>query len=424
MATINKISSLRILLIKLSLFGIIATQINLYSKQFIVTNSNILTNSISESKSGDTILIKSGAYILSNIVINKKLHIIGENYPVFEAKSLKGDVITVFADSVIIEGLKFQNITSSYISDNAAIKLKDSHNSIIRNNIINNSYFGIYLAKSTNCKISNNRLVGNKKKESASGNGIHLWKCNRIDITHNDIKYHRDGIYFEFVTNGNITHNLSQFNVRYGLHFMFSDSCRYNNNKFIQNGAGVAVMYTKNVIMEYNLFEQNWGTAAYGLLLKDIRDSKIVYNNIINNTIGIYAEGSDRIIMNYNNFTNNGWAFKMMGNCVDNKINFNNFSGNSFDVATNSMENYNSFEQNYWSKYNGYDLNKDGVGEISYYPVTLFSMIIQESGTALLLMHSLFVNILEIGEKVFPSIIPKKIVDNKPFMNKIDVKYK
>ena len=73
------------------------------------------------------------------------------------------------------------------------------------------------------------------------------------------------------ITNNTIIkNNLSEKNIRYGLHFMFSHSDTYTSNTFKNNGAGVAVMYSKHVKMENNRFEENWGPSAYGILLKDI----------------------------------------------------------------------------------------------------------------------------------------------------------
>ena len=36
---------------------------------------------------------------------------------------------------------------------------------------------------------------------------------------------------------------------------MFSDGNIYTHNTFRKNGAGVAVMYTRNIVMEHNTFE-------------------------------------------------------------------------------------------------------------------------------------------------------------------------
>src|SRR5690606_10390820 len=124
------------------------------------------------------------------------------------------------------------------------------------------------------------------------GNGIHLWKCHHITVDGNTIEGHRDGIYFEFVTNSLIVNNHSEGNIRYGLHFMFSHDDEYRNNAFVNNGAGVSVMYTKGVRMIDNTFSRNWGASSYGLLLKDIRDSFVTGNKFIENSTAIFMEGS------------------------------------------------------------------------------------------------------------------------------------
>ena len=84
-------------------------------------------------------------------------------------------------------------------------------------------------------------------------------------------------------------------------------------------------MFTKNVKMFNNYFEENWGDAAYGLLLKEISDSYIVGNKFIRNTSGIYMEGTSRVKLERNIFKDNGWGMKVQASCMDNVISFNNF---------------------------------------------------------------------------------------------------
>ena len=57
--------------------------------------------------------------------------------------------------------------------------------------------------------------------------------------------------------------------------------------------------------MYNNTFRENWGTASYGMLLKEINDAEIMKNDFENNTIGINIEGSNRINYKNNNFVNN-----------------------------------------------------------------------------------------------------------------------
>jgi nitrous oxidase accessory protein len=235
---------------------------------------------------------------------------------------------------------------------------------------------------------------------------------------------HRDGIYFEFVTNSLITNNHSEGNLRYGLHFMFSHNDEYRNNSFINNGAGVAVMYTKGVKMIDNTFEHNWGSASYGLLLKDIRDSFVTGNKFVKNSVGIFMEGSSRIDFKENTFYNNGYAIRLQASCDDNTFERNNFSANTFDLVTNGTLVLNKINSNYWDKYEGYDLNKDGIGDVPFRPVSMYGMIVEQMPTAVLLWRSFLVFLMDRAEKAIPAITPENLKDDLPSMKRYDLVYK
>lgn len=262
-------------------------------------------------------------------------------------------------------------------------------------------------------------FIGDAKDEMSSGNGIHAWHCKHLQITKNKVEHHRDGIYFEFVDSSKVERNQSRHNLRYGLHFMFSNDDVYTNNIFEKNGSGVAVMFSRRINMYKNTFTNNWGAASYGLLLKEIYDAKIENNNFIENTLAIYIEGSTRIEYAYNNFKQNGWAMQMAGGCLDNNIHHNNFIGNTFELGVHSKINNNTFDDNYWSEYSGYDLNRDGVGDVPYRPVKLFSYIINQTPESIVLLRSTFIDLVNFSEKVSPVFTPADVIDNRPSMSKI-----
>lgn len=376
-----------------------------------------IKQAIAVAATGDTVLVNSGYYSEGTIILTKSITILGKDYPVISGEG-KTEILLVKADGIIIKGITFSDAGLSFIHDNAAIKLDNVKDCVIEKNKFKNNFFGIYLAKSHHCKIINNEISSSSIRETYSGNGIHLWYCRNITIINNHLRGHRDGIYLEFVRKSLIENNFSEKNVRYGLHFMFSDSCNYSNNIFIKNGAGVAVMYTHNVTMTGNRFEQNWGGGAYGLLLKEISDSKIENNYFYKNSSGIYLEGCTRIKSSGNNFVENGWAVRLMANSMENIFERNNFIGNTFDISTNSIKNYNTFNNNYWSEYKGYDLNKDGIGDVPYHPVKLFSVITERNRPILILLRSFFIELLNIAENIFPTLTPETLIDNKPAMRK------
>lgn len=387
-------------------------------KKIIVgTGLSITTiqKAIEIAEDGDELIIKYGIYNVDNIFINKSIKISGENYPVING-NMNDEVITVNANKVIIKGLKIKNAGISFLKENAAIRLNEVNNCVIENNILENNFFGIYLSKSYNCVIQNNDIKASNVSETNSGNGIHLWYCKAITIVNNKISGHRDGIYFEFVTHSLVKNNLSDKNLRYGLHFMFSDSCSYINNIFKSNGAGIAVMYTKNVTIKKNKFINNWGSTSFGVLLKDLSDCLIELNYFEKNTNGLYIEGCSKITITKNNFINNGWAIKLMANSMNNYFLDNNFISNSFDILTNSRNNFNIFLRNYWSTYSGYDLNKDGYGDVPYRPVKMFSVLVEKQQISIILIHSLFVELLNVAENIIPALTPIDLKDYKPRM--------
>jgi nitrous oxidase accessory protein len=156
------------------------------------------------------------------------------------------------------------------------------------------------------------------------------------------------------------------------------------------------------------------------MLLKEINDAEIIGNTFEENTIGINIEGSNRINYERNNFIGNGWAVKVVGACYENKFRRNNFLYNSFDVSYNSNLNDNEFDGNYWSSYTGYDLNKDKVGDVPYRPVKLFSYIVNRTPETIVLLRSLFMEIIDFSEKVSPVFTPDNLVDANPMMRRIE----
>lgn len=384
------------------------------------------TCNISEVKKGiavananDTLIIKKGIYKEYNILIDKPLTIIGENEPVIDG-NFKGEIIKIIADNVTLSGLVILNVGTSYTSDYAAVRVTKAENFTLKNLVLKKLFFGIYLEKSNNGAVLNNKITGDAVEEFNSGNGIHLWHCKNVKVAGNTVQHVRDGIYLEFSDNSIIEHNISANNVRYGLHFMFSNHDTYQNNVFENNGAGVAVMFSKEIKMFNNTFKKNWGSASFGLLLKEINDAQIIGNTFEENTVGINVEGSNRITYSNNDFISNGWAIKVRGACYANTYKLNNFLHNSFDISYNSGVNDNVFNNNYWSNYAGYDLDKNGIGDVPYRPVKLFSYIVNRTPEAIIMLRSLFIDLIDFSEKVSPVFTPDNLMDENPKMRMIE----
>lgn len=370
---------------------------------------------------GDVIRVHAGRYEEGNLRIDKPVRLEGDGFPVLDGGNTH-EVLTVTAPDVTIRGFDIRNSGTSSLEDYAGVKVSGTERATIAGNRIRHCNFSIHLAKSKDCRILDNEIHGDPGREQDTGNGIHLWYCDRVTIARNQVRGHRDGIYLEFATGSTIEGNTVEDNLRYGLHFMFSHGNAYRGNSFQRNGAGVAVMYSRQVEMTSNYFGSNWGSASYGLLLKDMTDGRIADNTFDRNTTGVAMHGSNRMTLEHNRFTGNGWAVQIQSSSSSNTIRGNNFSGNSFDIAADGELDDNRLEGNYWDKYEGYDLKRDGTGDVPYRPVSLYAVVVGRVPSSVLLLRSPVVHLLDQAEKAFPSITPERVADPRPSMRPLALK--
>ena len=379
---------------------------------------NTIAQAVAKAKKGDTIIVQKGTYPENNILLDKPLTLIGKDRPIINGQ-FKGSILKIQADSITIKGFRLANVPFKATEEQAAILLDKSKKFLIEDNIMDQVCFGVLLRKGRDGIIKNNKISSNATQQYNSGNAIHLWSCKNIKIIGNEAANCRDGIYIQFSSKSYIEGNYCYKNLRYGLHFMFSDDNEYYRNRFSENGAGAAVMFSKRVKMVGNTFQDNWGPSSYGLLLKELYDSELVDNTFYRNTIGINGENCTRMKYNENNFTENGWGIRIRGGCYQNDFWDNNFFNNTFDVAYDNNVNDNKFRSNYWSDYTGYDLNKDGVGDVPYRPVKLFSYISNRTPESIVLLRSLFIDIMNFSEKVAPVFTPENLIDETPRMEPV-----
>ncbi|EHG15875.1 nitrous oxide reductase family maturation protein NosD [Prevotella histicola] len=375
-----------------------------------------ISAALHKAKAKDEILIYGKKIYKERLVIQKPITLKGVGTPIIDGGQ-RGDVIKVNADNVTIEGLQIQNSARSSQVDYCGVHVKDAQFVTVRNCVFRKNQFSVMFQNCKNGLIANNNISSNITYNPIMGNAVHCWKSDNMHITGNNIGHNRDGIYLEFVNNSHIDHNTVSGCARYGLHFMFSHFNVYNSNRFNHNQAGVAVMFAHNVEMINNTFEFNRGTSSYGLLIKELQYSTIKGNRFLDNTVGLLIDGGSDLNVHHNVIKNNGWGMRLISASTNDTIVHNNFLGNTFDMTTNVSYNRNNVNGNYWDKYEGYDLNKDGYGDVPFHPLSLFSMLAEQNENVLFFFHSFLMNLLDATEKVLPSITPDNYVDNYPHMN-------
>jgi len=369
---------------------------------------------INGTAAGDTVLVE-GTVSEGSIRVDRPLVLLGGADAVIDGGG-EDDALLITADHVTVKGFTIRGSRRSNLDDMSGIKVNECRGVVIEDNFLDKCFFAIYLSGVKDARVQGNTVLGEPGAEDFMANGIHLWKCSNATIRNNRIENHRDGIYFEFVTDSHIIGNTSLHNLRYGLHFMFSHRDAYEDNHFEDNGAGVAVMFSKEIAMRRNHFLANRGASAYGLLLKEINDGEIIGNTFQDNTTGIMIDGCNRINVRDNEFRLNGWALRLFANAIDCDFRGNTFAGNTFDVSTNGSLIPNTMNGNYWDRYAGYDLDRDGHGDVPHRPLGFFTLLVEMQPYAMVFSRSLFVSLLDRAERLIPSLTPESMKDDRPLM--------
>jgi len=135
--------------------------------------------------------------------------------------------------------------------------------------------------------------------------------------------------------------------------------------------AGIAFAYTSCAEVRYcNISHTTWGVMIYRGASIWISNSLITSNYDLENNsgggifLGHYT--SDNIIRN-STISNNLWAIVSSPTPHGNQVHFNNFINNTHQIYIHpDAEVVANWDFNYWSDYNGTDLNLDDIGDTPY----------------------------------------------------------
>ncbi|MEK6757084.1 MAG: NosD domain-containing protein, partial [Bacteroidota bacterium] len=211
---------------------------------FLSSATSTVQSLVDRARVGDTIRIEPGLYE-GNVVIAKRISLIGIGMPVLRGEG-KGSCVTIVADSCVVRGFVVEHCGRMLVNEDAGILVKSNHNTIWGNEL-RDILFGIYLFQADSNLIAHNRIVGRRELELGErGSGIHVWNSHANKLVGNTISDARDGFYIQNAHRTLVESN-DVFNLRYGLHYMYADSNVFLGNKFHDNVAGAAVMYSTGI---------------------------------------------------------------------------------------------------------------------------------------------------------------------------------
>jgi nitrous oxidase accessory protein len=202
---------------------------------------------------------------------------------------------------------------------------------------------------------------------------------------------------------------------------MYCQATELIGNLFTRNVAGCAIMFTDHLLVERNAIRHNRGPRTYGLLLRDCSAGRFVGNQLVDNTVAIFMDNSNRNRIQENLFQDNGWGILMFSSCAGNETSGNTFLNNDYPVALDMKYSDNRFDDgrrgNFWSDNAPYDLDANGVGDIPYSPVSAFAFVSKQYPDLAILAKSPAVAAITVAERVFPALRPSEAVDRFPLIS-------
>lgn len=379
---------------------------------------------IDAARAGDIIQVRAGTY-KGNLTIDKQITLEGPDQPTLRGEGV-ASVITVLADGCVIRGFAIEHSGSDLTREDSGILLK-SHNNHIEDNVLRDILYGIYFYGSHNNTIRRNQIRGRPELEEGDrGAGLHLWNSPDNIIEDNTISWTRDGMYIQSC-NGNQIRRNRVTNLRYGLHYMFSDGNVFEDNFFSNNVAGAAIMYSNHIEFRRNTFVHNRGFSSFGILFQECSELLAEENFIVDNATGIFMEALRHTTFRHNTIANNDVALQMFSSSDANAFTENNFIGNLSPVQLIGRSTTTKWSQNgrgnFWSDYDGYDLNEDGRGDVPLKIQNVFEHMEGNHPRLRLYLDSPAARAMAVAEKTFPILRGSSEIDEAPLMKPVQLRY-
>jgi nitrous oxidase accessory protein len=385
---------------------------------------NWIQQRIDAASPGDTILVSTGTYA-GNIAIHKRVTLIGSEGAIVRGDGT-GSVVTITADSCVIAGFTIEHSGGMLMDEDAGILLRSSGN-VIERNRLHDILFGIYLLRSHRNIIRDNSVTGKRELEVGErGSGIHIYDSHHNRFTGNVISFARDGFYIQNANHTWIEGN-EVSNLRYGLHYMYADSNTFLRNRFFDNVAGAAIMYSRGIVMRRNSFIHNRGFASYGILFQDCHEMVADSNIVADNVVGMFFEASTNNYFRHNVIARNDVALNMFANSSMNTFTENNFIDNLSPLTivgkgTGSLWSQNG-RGNFWSSYDGYDLDHDGIGDVPMKIQNAFSYLEGQHPNLRLYLYSPASQALAAATNAFPILDINLEADPYPLTKPVDLRF-
>lgn len=282
----------------------------------------------------------------------------------------EGTTVTLSSHSQVL-GLSVDGSGGRFDVLDAAIKVSGV-GAVVMGTEVRRSVFGILVEKASQVTVRGNHVVGiGGEALGMRGDGIRLWETQHSTVEDNWVEAARDTVVW--YSSDNVVERNQVDHGRYGMHLMYSHRNRVADNRLVSNEVGIFAMYSRELTLERNLMEHAHGAAGMGIGAKESANLVVRDNLIADNTLGIFLDNSPLEAKDTNLFERNSIVFCDVGvgflaSQAGNRFHQNAFRENNATVRVDGGGDAlgTEWSENYWSNYVGYDLDRDGFGDVPF----------------------------------------------------------
>ncbi len=328
----------------------------------------------------------------------------------------RGSVVRILTDGAVVRGLRLVGSGSNHDTLDAAVQIRGQHN-VVEDNEIEDCLFGVDLAQSSGNRVSGNRIRSKDVDLGIRGDGIRLWYSRDNEIVDNELLDVRDMVVW--YSGGNrIARNRVQ-GGRYALHFMYSERNDVEDNVYRDSMVGVFLMYSDGVRLRRNRIVGAQGATGMGVGFKESSDVLLEENTILYCAKGIYLDISPYEPDTTNRFLRNQIAYNGVGVMFHsewhgNVFRDNDFRGNFTQVAVRGGGHALGHEWvgNHWDDYQGFDRDRDGVGDTPHRLFCYADRIWMDFPPAAFFRASPVFEVLDFLDRLAPFVDPTQLVED------------
>jgi len=361
---------------------------------------------------GSTLDVPPGEY-RGDLVIDRPIRLRGLGRPRLVGSG-NGSVVRVRAPNVTVEGFAIDGRRGGDLARDSAGVHSNATGTTVRDVWIGEALFGVYLREANGAVVERCQIRGIPGRDPGEkGSGIHAYNLVGFRFEANEMVGVRDGLYLQNASQGLLRDNVAR-DVRYGLHYMFSDDNVFEGNTFENGAAGTAIMYSRRIVFRRNRFLRNRGFASVGLLFQSCDDVLAEDNLVADNARGVFIEGSHRITLRRNVIAGSDAAVVLYDPDGGHRFEGNSFVGNMTPVDLVARHTDTVFTGNYWSTNDEPDLDGDGRSDRPYRLSTVFDHFRGNLTAADLLSSSFAAAAIGAAERALPVLRLVPIEDLAP----------